>query len=173
MFAKEPCVHVTVGVIVLSTLSVAVRVDATVAPEATVRVSGLKDKTGGSVSGGVMVTVSVAVPVFPASSVAAAVHWAMVSTSTSGAVYMLFAKEPASHVTSGTTVPSRLSVAVRVDDPVSPESTEIVAGLKVTTGGVVSAATEIVSMAVPVFPAASEAVAVHVAMVSALTTGAV
>ena len=87
MFAKEPCVHVTVGVIVLSALSVAVSVDATVAPEATSsRVSGVKAKTGGSVSGTVIVTVSVAVPEFPAASVAAAVHWAMVSTSTSGAV---------------------------------------------------------------------------------------
>ena len=86
----------------------------------------------------------------------------------------MFAKEPASHVTSGPAVTPTLSVAVRVDIPVPPEATARVAGVKVTTGGVVSAATEIVSVTgSAAFPAASEAVAVHVAAVSALTTGAV
>ena len=42
----------------------------------------------------------------------------------------MLAKEPASHVTVGTTVPSTSSVAVRVDDPVPPESTARVAGVK-------------------------------------------
>ena len=81
---------------------------------------------------------------------------------------------PPVHVTVGTTVPSTTSVAVRVDDPVPPEPTSNVAGLKVTTGGVVSLGmTETVSVAVPAFPEASEAVAVHVAMVLASTSGAV
>ena len=66
-----------------------------------------------------------------------------------------------------------LSVAVRVTETVSPEFTVNVAGLKLTSGATVSLATETVSAAVPAFPAASEAVAVHLAMVSALRTGAV
>ena len=85
----------------------------------------------------------------------------------------MFAKEPASHVTSGPVTTPTLSVAVRVDDPVPPEFTVNVPGLKITSGATVSLATETVSVAVPSFPAASEAVAVHVAVVSALTTGAV
>ena len=85
----------------------------------------------------------------------------------------MFAKEPCVQVTVGVIVPSTSSVAVRVDSAVSPEATARVAGLKVITGGVVSLATEIVIVAVPSFPAASVAVAVHVAMVSALTSGAV
>ena len=87
------------------------------------------------------------------------------------------AKEPTSHVTSGPVVTPTSSVAVRVDDPVPPESTVRVAGVNVKTGGTVSeasgAAMETVSVAVPAFPAASLAVAVQVAPVSALTTGAV
>ena len=71
-----------------------------------------------------------------------------------------------------------MSVAVRVDINVPPEGIpgeNAVDGLKVTTGGVVSggAVMETVNVAVSVFPAASEAVAVHVAMVSTPTTGAV
>ena len=173
MFAKEPASHVTSGPVVTPTLSVAVRVTATVAPEATSsRVAGLKVIIGGSVS---LVTeiVIVALSSFPAASEAVAVHVASVSALTTGAVYMLFAKEPASHVTSGPVVTPTLSVAVRVTETVAPESTARVAGLKVTTGAVVSAATEIVIAALPSFPAASVAVAVHVTSVSALTTGAV
>ena len=85
----------------------------------------------------------------------------------------MLAKEPASHVTSGPVVTPTLSVAARVTAAVPPEVTVMLAGLKVTTGGVVSLAMETVSVAVPSFPAASLAVAVHVAMVSALTSGAV
>ena len=89
----------------------------------------------------------------------------------------MFAKEPTVHVTSGPVVTPTSSVAVRVDDPVPPESTARVAGLNVKTGGTVSGASgavmETVSVAVPAFPASSETVAVHVAMVSTLTTGAV
>ena len=93
MFAtsKEPPppVHVTVGPVVTATLSVAVRVDDPVPPESTVRVAGANVKTGGTVSGAsgaVMETVSVAVPSFPAASVAVAVHVAVVSWLTAGAV---------------------------------------------------------------------------------------
>ena len=83
-------------------------------------------------------------------------------------------KEPASHVTVGVIVPSTSSVAVTLNIAVAPEATAVrAAGVKVTTGGVVSLAMETVSVAVPVFPAASEAVAVHVAVVSTLKTGAV
>ena len=82
-------------------------------------------------------------------------------------------KEPRVQVTVGPVVTATLSVAVRVDDPVPPESTVNVAGLKLTSGATVSLATEIVRVAVPAFPVASEAVAVHVTLVSALTTGAV
>ena len=85
MFANEPVVHVTVGPLVIPTLSVAVRVDDPVPPESTVRVSGLKVKTGGSVSLE-METVNVAVPVFPAASVAVAVHAKKVRKLTTGAV---------------------------------------------------------------------------------------
>ena len=85
----------------------------------------------------------------------------------------MFAKEPASHVTVGPVVIPTLSVAVRVDDPVPPESTVRVAGVNVKTGRSVSAATETLSLAVPAFPAASVAVAAHLALVSSLTTGAV
>ena len=55
-----------------------------------------------------------------------------------------------------------LSVAVKVTETVAPEFTEILAGLKVSTGGSVSAETPPLSVALPVFPAASVAVAVHV-----------
>ena len=60
-----PLVHVTVGPLVIATLSVAERVDVAVWPEATVNVAGLKDKTGADVSGGgggVIVTVKVPDP---------------------------------------------------------------------------------------------------------------
>ena len=83
-------------------------------------------------------------------------------------------KEPIVHVTTGTSSPSTSSVAVRVDSAVSPEATVRVSGLKVTTGGVASLAMETVSVTgSAAFPAASVAVAVHVAAVSTLTTGAV
>ena len=86
MFVKEPASHVTVGPVVTPTLSVAARVAVTVAPEATLsRVDGLKDKTGDSVSGATEI-MSVAVPSFPAASAAVAVHVAMVSSLTTGAV---------------------------------------------------------------------------------------
>jgi len=64
-------------------------------------------------------------------------------------------------------------MAVGVNAAVAPEATSRVPGLKVTTGAVISLVMEIVSVPVPSLLAASEAVAVHVAMVSALTTGAV
>ena len=86
MFAKEPCVHVTPGPIVTPTLSVAATVTAAVAPEATIRVAGVKVTTGDSVSGGVMKIVSAAVPSFPAASEAVAIHVAVVSALTKGAV---------------------------------------------------------------------------------------
>ena len=85
----------------------------------------------------------------------------------------MLAKEPIVHVTVGPVVTPTLSVAVRVDMAAPPEITVMLAGLKVSVGRSVSLATEIVSVAVPAFPAASEAVAVHLAMVSALRTGAV
>ena len=69
--------------------------------------------------------------------------------------------EPASHVTSGPVVTPTLSVAVRVDTPVAPESTASVAGLKDSAGDSLSGRKITVNVAVPVFPAASEAVAVH------------
>jgi len=87
MLKEPPSVHVTVGVTVSSRLSVAVSVAATVAPEATVILAGLKDTTGASVScGAVMETVSLALPLLPAASKAVAVHVAVVSTLTAGAV---------------------------------------------------------------------------------------
>ena len=84
------------------------------------------------------------------------------------------ANEPCVHVTVGVIVPSTSSVAVRVEAAVAPEATlSRVAGVKVMTGGVASLAMETVNVAVPSLSAASEAVAVHVASVSTLTTGAV
>ena len=86
-------------------------------------------------------------------------------------------KEPRVQVTVGPLVTPTLSVAVRVTAAVPPEITVTLAGLKDTTGGTASGASgavmETVSVAVPAFPAASEAVAVHVASVSVLRTGAV
>ena len=87
-------------------------------------------------------------------------------------------KDPNVQVTVGVIVPSTLSVAVRVDINVPPEGIageNALDGVKVTTGDVVSggAVMETISAAVPSFPAASRAVAVHVAVVSTLTTGAV
>ena len=70
-------------------------------------------------------------------------------------------KEPASHVTSGPVVTATLSVAVRVDDPVPPESTVNVAGLKDSRGDSLSGRKITLSVAVPSLPAASVAVAVH------------
>ena len=78
--------HLTVGPVVMPTLSVAVRVTGTVSPSSTSIVPGLKDKTGDSVSVAVMETLSVAVPAFPAASLAVAVHVAMASSLTTGAV---------------------------------------------------------------------------------------
>jgi len=176
MLKEPPFVHVTVGVTMSSRLSVAVRVDDPVSPESTVSIAGLKVIIGGSVSPATEI-VSVAVPSFPAASEAVAVHLAMVSALTTGAVYMLFAKEPIVHVTVGVIVPSTSSVAVRVTETIAPEATSRVSGLKVIIGGSVSGASgavmETESVAVPSFPAASVAVTVHVASVSALTTGAV
>ena len=78
------------------------------------------------------------------------------------------------HLTVGPVVMPALSVAVRVTGTVPPSSTSIVPGPKDKTGASVSLTTEIVSVTgSAAFPAKSEAVAVHVAMVSALTTGAV
>ena len=91
----------------------------------------------------------------------------------------MLAKEPASHVTSGATVPSKSSVAVTVTGTVAPEATSSrVAGVKVITGGSVSGAglTRAKNTALPLLPAASRAVAVHLSITvraSALTTGAV
>ena len=82
-------------------------------------------------------------------------------------------KEPVRQRTPGPPVTPTLSVAVRVTETVAPEFTVNVAGLKLTSGATVSLATEIVIVAVPSFPAASVAVAVHVAVVSTLTAGAV
>jgi len=87
LFAKEPRVQVTLGPLVTPTLSMAVRVAVAVAPEVTVMLAGLKVTTGASVScGAVMETVSLARPLLPAASKAVAVHVAVVSAPTSGAV---------------------------------------------------------------------------------------
>ena len=66
-----------------------------------------------------------------------------------------------------------LSVAVKVTGTVSPEFTEILAGLKVSTGGSVSLEMVPLSVAVPVFPAVSVALAVHVKEIKRAVTGAV
>jgi len=163
-FAKEPpSVHVTVGPLVTPTLSVAVRVDDPVPPEATSRVAGLKVTTGGAVSAAIIIDSVAAVLSFPAASVAVAVHVAVAVALTSGALYMLFAKEPSVHVTVGTTMSSTLSMAVTVTGTVLPDCTERVGGLKVTTGASVScgAVMETVNAPRPVFPAASSAAISH------------
>lgn len=94
------------------------------------------------VGGGVMVTVSVAVPSFPAASLAVAVQTLIVSAVTVGAVNVLVAtsNDPLFvHVTLGPLVTATLSVAETVEFPVIPDSTVNVAGSKLTCGAAVSA----------------------------------
>lgn len=86
-------------------------------------------------------TVSVPVPLFPAASPAVAVQTLVIFNPVRGAVKVPFAKlPPFVQVTVGPVVTAVLSVAVRVDAPVASESTVNVAGLKATTGAVVSPA---------------------------------
>jgi len=139
---KLPCVQVTVGTPATPTLSVAVSVDVTVPPDDTFTVVGLKETVGAAVSGGgaVIVTVKVPVPVFPAASLAVAVHMLVVFAVTSGAVKTLLMKlPPFVHEIVGPEVTRILSVTVSVVAPVPPDSTVRVVGLNETDGEVVSA----------------------------------
>ena len=140
-----PFVQVTVGPVVTAILSVAVSVAVPVAPEKTVNVPGLKVTVGASVSGtiAVIVTVKVAVPWFPAASLAVAVQILCVSTVTAAAVniFVVTSKSPPFvQVTFGPFVIPTASVAVSVEVPVDSDSTLNVVGLKDTAGAVVSAA---------------------------------
>lgn len=124
---------------VTPTLSVAVKVEGAVPPEATETVPGLKLTTGLDVSGGgaVIVTVSVAVVVFPAASPTVAVHVLVESVVTVGAVNVLPLNVPSVHDVEELVTPT-LSELVSVDVPVPPEATVRVVGLKLAVGAVVS-----------------------------------
>ena len=52
----------------------------------------------------------------------------------------MFANEPSEHVTAGPRVTATLSVAVSVDAAIASGAKVMLAGVKVTTGGVVSLA---------------------------------
>jgi len=126
-----------------------------------------------------MVTVKVPVPSLPAASLAVAVQTLSVFAVTVAAVKTLVATlklPPFVQLTVGPVVTAVSSVAVSVELPVWPDSTESVAGLNVTTGAVVSGTGTVivtVSVAVPSLPAASLAVAVQTLWVSEVTVAAV
>jgi hypothetical protein len=87
-----------------------------------------------------VVTVRVAELLFPSASLADAVHTLIMSEHPDcGAVKTPFAnRPPLVHVTTGVDVAPELSVADTVALPVSPAATVRVAGLKLTTGGIIS-----------------------------------
>ena len=111
-----------------------------VPPEATVSVAGVNTTTGSSVSGGgLIVTVKVAEPEFPAASRAVAVQTLVVWDVTVGAVNVDPAKVPPFvQVTEGPLATATLSVADTVDVPVLPDSTVSVVGENATLGAVLS-----------------------------------
>jgi hypothetical protein len=130
--------------VVTAVSSVAERVEVPVWPDSTVKVAGLKVRTGAVVSGtgAVIVTVRVAVPVLPAASLAVAVHTLSVSAVTAAAVKILvltLKAPPFVQLTVGPDVTPRASVADNVELPVASDSTVKVVGLKATAGAVVSA----------------------------------
>ena len=142
-FAKLPLlVQVTVGPLVIATLSLALKAEFPVPPLITESVAGLKLKTGAAVSGGagIIVTVRVPVPSLPAASCAVAVQTLIVSWVTAAAVKTPPAKlPPLVQLTVGTigaVLPA--SLAVKVIFCVCPEMTVAVLGLKVSVGPVVS-----------------------------------
>ena len=158
--------------------SVTLSVDVPVLPDAKVKVAGLNVITGGSVSGTITSAITVAVKVasdeFPASSLTVAVQTTVVSTLTAGAVKVPPAKlPPFVQLTSGLPKMATLSVADKADAAVSPESNVNVVALNETAGASVSGVIVTFNVAVPEFPAASPAVAVHALVVAVVTTGAV
>ena len=86
---------------------------------------------------------------------------------------MLLAKLPAVQVTEGVPTTPTLSEKDKVDATVEPEATVTVSGVKLMVGAVVSGLIVMLSTASFELPAASMAVAVHVAVVCAVTLGAV
>lgn len=128
---------VIVGAPLLSTIVKFVTVDS---PDKRDSVAGVIVTTGAVVSG-FTVTVKVAVPSLPAASPAVAVHSTVVVVVTEGAVKVAPEKAPPFvHVVVGPVVTPTLSVAVKVEEPVCPDSSVSVAGLKDTAGAVVSGA---------------------------------
>ena len=174
-----PLVQLNVGPVAMPTLSLAVKVDVPVAPETTERAVGLKERLGACVSGtgAETVTVKSAVPELPAASLAVAVQTTVVLAVTAGAVNVLPEKlPPFVQLKVGPVAMPTLSVAVKVDVPVPPETTESAAGLKDRLGASVSGTGAVivtVKVAELEFPAASPTVAVHTLVVSAVTAGAV
>jgi len=109
---------------------------------------------------GVIETVKVAVPSFPTTSLAVAVHTLSVVSVTVAAVKTFVATSKLPPFVQET-VAVAFSVTVKVAVPVAPDCTINVAGVNVRTGAVVSGVMVTVNVAVPTFPAASLAVAVQ------------
>ncbi len=123
----------------MTALSVIDRVDVTGLPDGTVKVSGLNDRTGASVSG-TIVTVRVAEDEFPAASLAVAVHSLVVDDATIGALNVPAENvPPLVQLIVGPSVIRTLSVADKLDEAVPPPKTDKVAGLNDSEGDVVSA----------------------------------
>lgn len=124
---------------------------------------------------GVMDTVSAALPTLPAASIAVAVQILVVFVVTAGAVKVESEKlPPFVHSILGPVVTPTLSLVVKVETTVIPDSTVTLSGEKETDGASVSIGViDTVSMAVLSLPAASPAVAVHTLVVSTDTAGAV
>ena len=125
---------------------------------------------------GACVTVAVrsAVPIFPDPSSAVAVQITVVSSVTDGAVKVLPEKlPPFVQLNVGVVVTFTLSVTVKLEVPVLPDTTVKLAGAKDNTGAVVSGVIETDRTAVEALPAASLTVAVHSLVVELVTIGAV